>query len=77
MVQVPDELSRFRTTQCPHCLYLAPLPGFIGICPKCARDTVEEIARIRNYVPKWGSGELTGELTRCERSARRREGAGA
>lgn len=36
------------TTQCPLCLWDAPLPGFKGVCPNCHEDTTEALAAIRN-----------------------------
>lgn len=35
------------TSQCPLCLYNAPLPGFEGICPQCRQDPTEALAAIR------------------------------
>lgn len=35
------------TTQCPSCLHTADLPGFVGVCPRCGKDTTEAIIRIR------------------------------
>lgn len=36
------------TSQCPLCLYDAPLPGFSGVCPKCGEDTTDAIRAIRS-----------------------------
>jgi hypothetical protein len=35
------------TSQCPHCLHSADLPGFVGACPSCGKDTREALIRIR------------------------------
>jgi hypothetical protein len=40
-----------RTSQCPYCFFLAPIPGFIGECPKCGKDTRAFIAHIRYNGP--------------------------
>jgi hypothetical protein len=37
-----------RTSQCPLCLHTAELPGFIGICPACGKETREAIRKIRS-----------------------------
>jgi hypothetical protein len=41
-----------RTSQCPLCFYLAPLPGFVGICPSCKQDTLEAMRRLRGVSPE-------------------------
>jgi hypothetical protein len=39
--------DRDMTTQCPLCLYDAPLPGFAGICPQCGKPTRIAVRMIR------------------------------
>ena len=36
-----------RTSQCPSCLHIAGLPGFIGECPSCHVDTRPLIEKMR------------------------------
>lgn len=55
------------TTQCPFCLYLAPLPGFAGPCPNCGKNTAAVIGCIRYGDPESLSGEDAEAAYRLER----------
>jgi hypothetical protein len=55
------------TSQCPFCFYLAPLPGFAGICPQCGRDTSRIIGHLRYDDPEELTGEDAAAAYRLER----------
>ena len=56
-------------SQCPFCFYEAPLPGFIGVCPRCLKDTTNLIGCLRYDDPETLTGEDADAAYRLQRIA--------